>query len=150
MMLQEVRFWPIFCAAIGREDLLRDPRFNPDDVRHQHTTELVEVLRQLFEEKPRAEWGELLNASECIWGPVQTPSEVSNDRQVVANQYVIPVDRPGQETVRVASSPVQFGGKPIEATRPAAEVGEHTEEVLLEAGCSWEDIGRLKAAEVIS
>jgi crotonobetainyl-CoA:carnitine CoA-transferase CaiB-like acyl-CoA transferase len=150
MMLQEPRFWPIFCNAIGREDLLKDSRFNPDGTRHQHTAELVEVLRTMFEEKDRDAWAELLNASECIWAPLQTPSEVPEDRQVVANHYVLPVERPGDETVRVTSSPVQFGGDPIEVHRPACEVGEHTEEVLLEAGYTWEDIARLKTAEAIA
>ncbi len=149
MMLQERRFWPIFCNAIRRADLLRDPRFNPDETRHQNMAELVEVMRAIFEEKPRAEWAELLNASECIWAPVQTPTEVCNDVQVVTNRYVIPVERPGAETVRVASSPVQFGGGTVEVRRPAAEVGEHTEEVLLEFGYTWEDIARLKAVGAI-
>jgi crotonobetainyl-CoA:carnitine CoA-transferase CaiB-like acyl-CoA transferase len=149
MMLQERRFWPIFCNAIRRADLLRDPRFNPDEARYQNMAELVEVMRAMFEEKPRAEWAALLNASECIWGAVQTPTEVCNDAQVVSNRYVIPVERPGAETVRVASSPVQFGGGTVEVRRPAAEVGEHTEEVLLEFGYTWEDIARLKAVGAI-
>jgi crotonobetainyl-CoA:carnitine CoA-transferase CaiB-like acyl-CoA transferase len=149
MMLQEIRFWPIFCQAVQRADLLEDSRFNPDQVRHQHTAELVEVLRAMFETKPRADWAQLLNASECIWAPVQTPSEVSKDPQVVANRYVVSVERPGEEPVRVASSPVQFGGGFVEARRAAAEVGAHTEEVLLEIGYTWDDIATLKEAGAI-
>jgi crotonobetainyl-CoA:carnitine CoA-transferase CaiB-like acyl-CoA transferase len=68
---------------------------------------------------------------------------------VVANRYVMSVERPGEEPVRVASSPVQFGGGFVEARRPAAEIGAHTEEVLLEAGYSWDDIARLKEAGAI-
>jgi crotonobetainyl-CoA:carnitine CoA-transferase CaiB-like acyl-CoA transferase len=149
MMLQETRFWPIFCRAVGREDLLGDARFNPDAVRHQHTAELVETLRAMFAEKPRYDWAEMLNASECIWGPVQTPTEVASDRQVVANHYVVPVNRPGEESVRVCASPVQFGGGFVEARSPAAEAGEHTEEVLLEHGFTWEAIAELKATGAI-
>jgi crotonobetainyl-CoA:carnitine CoA-transferase CaiB-like acyl-CoA transferase len=149
MMLQETRFWPIFCRAVGREDLLRDPRFNPDAVRHQHTAELVGELRAMFEQRPRAAWAEVLNASECIWGPVQTPSEVAGDRQVVANRYVVAAERPGEDPVRVVSSPVQFDNGFVEVRSAAAEVGAHTEEVLLEAGYSWEDIAGLKAAQAI-
>jgi len=149
MMLQEIRFWPIFCQAVQRADLLEDPRFNPDQVRHQHTAELVAVLRAMFETKPRAEWAQLLNASECIWAPVQTPSEVAKDPQVVANRYVVSVEHPGEEPVRVASSPVQFGGGFVEARRPAAEVGAHTEEVLLEVGYTWDDIAGLKEVGAI-
>ncbi len=149
MMLQETRFWPLFCHAVGRQDLLSDTRFNPDEVRHQRTAELVELLRAMFEAKPRDEWAKLLNASECIWGPLQTPSEVPNDAQVVANHYVIPVNRAGEETMRVCSSPVQFGGGHVDASRPACEVGEHTEEVLLEFGYTWEEIAHLKSTAAI-
>jgi crotonobetainyl-CoA:carnitine CoA-transferase CaiB-like acyl-CoA transferase len=149
MMLQETRFWPIFCRAVGRQDLLRDERFNPDETRHRHTAELVELLRSMFETKPRAEWATLLSSSECIWAPVQTPSEVPTDPQVIANHYVIPAERPGEETVRVCSSPVQFGGGHVEVSRPACEAGEHTEEVLLEFGYTWEEIARLKSDAAI-
>jgi crotonobetainyl-CoA:carnitine CoA-transferase CaiB-like acyl-CoA transferase len=149
MMLQERRFWPIFCAAIGREDLLNDPRFTPDSRRHENMAELVTVMESMFEEKSRDEWAALLNPSECIWAPVQTPTEVCRDEQVLSNRYIVPVERPGEETLQVASSPVQFGGGTVEVRRPASEIGEHTEEVLLEFGYTWDDIARFKGSEAI-
>ncbi len=150
MMLQGDRFWPIFCKAISRQDLLEDPRFNPPEQRHRHGSELVEVLKEIFATKDRIEWAEILRASECIWGPVQTPSEVPSDPQVEANQYIMKFEHPSFGPFRVAASPLQFDGQAPEVRRPASDAGVHTEEVLLEAGYTWEDLARMKEEKAIS
>lgn len=150
MMLQQSRFWPIFCKAVGRADWLGDPRFNPDEVRAQSGATLGEELRAMFRAKSRADWAELLNASECIWGPVQTPLEVVEDPQVKANGYLLDVDHPVHGRVRVAASPVQFNSEPPRVRKHAPDCGEDTEAVLLELGCSWEEIGAWKEQGVIS
>ncbi len=128
---------------------MQDERFSVDDVRINHVPELVEVLKEIFKQRTRSEWSEKLNASSCIWGPVQKPSEVPNDPQVIANGYIMDVEREGEDTVRVASSPVQFNSEFMRARRPAPELGAHTEEVLLEVGYDWDDITRLRQAKAI-
>jgi len=150
MMLQAERFWPILAAAIGREDILRDPRFDTPQKRQEQGAELVEVLKQVFAQKPRAAWAEVLNRSEAIWAPVQSPSEIPNDPQVQANGYVQSFEHPVHGAFRVAASPVQFANQPPAVTRPASEAGAHTEEVLLELGYDWEQIGTCKAAGVVN
>jgi crotonobetainyl-CoA:carnitine CoA-transferase CaiB-like acyl-CoA transferase len=150
MMLQHNRFWPIFCKAIGREAWLADARFNPDEVRAKNGAILVEELRAMFKRQPREHWAKLLNASECIWGPMQSPLEVAADEQVVANGYILDIDHPTHGKVRVAASPVQFNGEAPAVRSPAPEVGADTESVLLELGCSWEELGAWKEQGVIS
>jgi crotonobetainyl-CoA:carnitine CoA-transferase CaiB-like acyl-CoA transferase len=150
MMLQHNRFWPIFAKAVRREDLLADPRFNSDETRAQNSQVLLDELRAMFKRQPRAHWAELLDASECIWGPVQSPLEVVEDRQVKANGYIIDVDHPDFGKVRVAASPVQFGNEPPKVRNHAPDVGADTEMVLLEAGLTWEEMGPLKEQGVIS
>ncbi|HYC23207.1 MAG TPA: CoA transferase [Candidatus Bathyarchaeia archaeon] len=150
MMLQHDRYWPIFCKAVRREDWLADPRFNPDPVRAQNQADLVAELKAMFAGQPRGHWAALLNESECIWGPVQSPLEVVEDRQVVANHYILDVERAGAESVRVSASPVQFNGEPPEVRNGAPDVGADTEAVLLEMGCTWEDLAGWKEAGIIS
>jgi crotonobetainyl-CoA:carnitine CoA-transferase CaiB-like acyl-CoA transferase len=150
MMLQSERFWPIFCRAAGCTHILEDARFDTPEKRQAESAALVDLLAELFATRTRPEWAELLNASECIWAPVQTPAEVPHDPQVIANEYVLSFDHPNHGRFRVASSPVQFDSQAPEVRRPAAELGADTEEVLLEIGFSWEEIAGFKEAGAIS
>jgi crotonobetainyl-CoA:carnitine CoA-transferase CaiB-like acyl-CoA transferase len=147
MMLQSERFWPIFARTVGREDLL--VTYPTPEARHAGREALAAEIAALFRTRPRDEWAAVLRASECIWGPLQTPLEIPDDPQVRANGYLM--QAPGAEgPVTVCANPVQFGGEPPTATRAASDAGAHTEEVLLELGCSWEDIGRFKESGVVS
>ena len=104
----------------------------------------------MFAREPRNHWASLLNASECIWGPVQSPLEVVEDPQVVANRYILEAEHPGGAKVRVSSSPVQFNSEPPEVRNAAPDVGADTESVLLDLGCTWEELAQWKEAGVIS
>src|SRR5213593_4814048 len=137
MMLQVGRFWPHFVETIGRPDLLE--RF-PDPAPEQSDA-IREELARHFATRPREDWSARLRASNCIWGPLQTPLELPDDPQVQANGYLLDAG-----SVRLCASPVQFGGAPPTVRWPAQETGAATEEVLQELGCSWEEIARWKDA----
>ncbi len=149
MMLQQDRYWPIFARAVGREDWLADERFSSRERRAENREALHREIGQLFASRPRDHWRDLLNASECIWGPVQSPLEVVEDPQVVANGYVLEADHPEHGKVRVAASPVQFGNEPPRVRSCASEVGADTEAALLEMGFTWEQIAAWKEEGVI-
>jgi crotonobetainyl-CoA:carnitine CoA-transferase CaiB-like acyl-CoA transferase len=146
MMLQNERFWPIFARTVGREDILADRRFDTAEKRQREAAALVELLSAMFASKTRADWAEILNASECIWAPLQSPAEIPADPQVVENGYTLRFDHPTHGPFRVAASPVQFGNQAPEVRRAAVELGADTEQVLLELGYSWEEIAQLKDA----
>ncbi len=150
MMLQFERFWPLFAKTVGREEWLRDPRFDSVEKRKQATPWLVEEIAAHFLTRDRREWEGILRASDCIWAPVQSPLEVPEDPQVAANGYLMDYDDGQGNRTKVCSSPVQFDGEKITVRSRAPEVGEQTEEILLEAGFGWEELGRWKEAGVIS
>jgi crotonobetainyl-CoA:carnitine CoA-transferase CaiB-like acyl-CoA transferase len=147
MMLQAERFWPLFAATVGRPDLLE--RWSTPEARREQAAAIRDELAAHFATRPRAAWEEVLRASECIWGPLQTPLDLPDDPQVQANGFLL--ESPTHDgPVRVCANPVQFGGEPPAVRGPAQDAGAQTEEVLLELGCTWEDIGRWKDAGVIA
>jgi crotonobetainyl-CoA:carnitine CoA-transferase CaiB-like acyl-CoA transferase len=148
MMLQAERFWPHFAETIGRKDLLE--RWPTAEARQGARQEIADELKAHFAARPRAEWAAVLGASDCIWGPLQTPLELADDPQVQANGYLLESPTPDGSTVRVCANPVQFGGAPPAVARGAQDAGAQTEEVLLELGCTWDEIARWKDAGVIA
>ncbi|MFQ5666645.1 MAG: CaiB/BaiF CoA transferase family protein [Candidatus Binatia bacterium] len=149
MMLTPVKHWEEFCKAIEREDLLAEyplMKWADDSTRGQ----LVDILSAHFGTRTRAEWIDRLLQYDTIHAPVQTPSEIRDDPQVIANRYLVDYVHPNHGPFKVACSPVQFDGEPTDVRRVAPEVGQDTEEVLLEFGFSWEDIAALKADKVVS
>ena len=95
------------------------------------------------------EWVERLNAIGMFAALVQDYAEVAADPQVIANGYVHEVEHPGHAPVRMPGIGIAVGGEPVTITHLAPQHGEHTEEVLLQAGYTWEEIAQLSAAGII-
>jgi crotonobetainyl-CoA:carnitine CoA-transferase CaiB-like acyl-CoA transferase len=149
MMLTPMRHWEEFCKAIEREDLLTEfPLMTWID--EQVRFKLVEALGEHFATRTRAEWIERLLQYDTIHAPVQTPTEVRDDPQVIANHYLVDYTHPTHGPFKVACSPVQFNEEPTDVRRVAPDAGQDTEAILLELGMSWDDIGALKERNVIS
>jgi crotonobetainyl-CoA:carnitine CoA-transferase CaiB-like acyl-CoA transferase len=149
MMLTPMRHWEEFCKAIEREELATQyplMKWIEEDTRR----ELVQLLGDHFVTRTRSEWIERLLQYDTIHAPVQTPTEIRDDPQVTANQYLVDYEHPTHGPFKVACSPVQFNGEPTDVRRVAPDVGQDTEDILLKLGLSWEDIGTLKEAKVIS
>jgi crotonobetainyl-CoA:carnitine CoA-transferase CaiB-like acyl-CoA transferase len=134
-----------FCETIDRKDLLQDPRFATGTERLAHARECIELLDEIFASRDLAEWVVMLQGLTTPWTVVQTAAEAAQDPQVVANGLVTKVDG----RYPLVRSPAQFDELRPELER-APQHGEHTEEVLLELGRSWDDIAALKASEAIS
>lgn len=149
-ILQHDRYHPRFCRAIGREDLIEDPRFALHEDRLVHMTELYQILRDAFLTKTLDEWRPILNREQIAWGPEQTFSEVVNDPQARANDFFIPFDHPAHGEMQVAANPLNLSETPATVRLPAPEFSQHTEEILLEAGYTWEDIAQLKEEGIIA
>ncbi len=149
IMLQPDRYWADFCRHLGREDLIEDPRFADARVRFENRGECVDALDETFASRTLDEWRERLETMEGVWAPMQTPREIHDDRQVVANGYLPPVTGHDGKEFRLAGSPVQFEEQALELG-PAPEHGQHTEEVLLDVlGLSWDEIAAHKDSKAI-
>jgi crotonobetainyl-CoA:carnitine CoA-transferase CaiB-like acyl-CoA transferase len=142
--LQADRFWPGFCRAIGREDLLADPRFADIRTRRTYATDLIDILDAVFTTRGRDEWGAAFDREGVIWSPVQTLEEVITDPQAEAAGAFVQVPDGAGGSIRMVASPAAFSGTPTEQRGTAPESGEHTEAILIELGYTWEQIAALK------
>lgn len=147
-MLESDRYWPEVCRAIGKPEWIDDERFEDATARFMNHRECIGLLRGVFAERPLAEWREVLAEVEGVWAVVQTPLEVHDDPQVVANGYLRPVESADATTFSLPANPVQFDEGPPDLTR-APEHGEHTEAVLLELGLGWDEIAAHKESGAI-
>lgn len=148
--LQPDRYWPNVCRALEIEDLQDDPRFNNLIVRSQNAAEMVRIIDERIATKTMAEWVEIFKREEVIFTPVQTATEVTNDPQALANNYFVWYDHPVFGRIKMTGWAWDYSETPCSIRREAPELGQHTEEVLLEMGYNWDDIISLKDREVIS
>ncbi len=148
IMLQADRFWPDFCRHIDRPDLIEDERFAENAKRFENREACVDILDQVFGSRTLEEWKQKLASMEGVWAPLQTPLEIHEDPQVLANGYLQEVQGGDGSTFMLANNPVQFDEKPAELSG-APEHGQHTEEVLLELGLTWDEISRHKESKAI-
>ena len=148
-MLQSSIHWPDFCLAIGRPDLENDPRFDTAETREQNCAELIGILDRVFASRSVADWERCLREHDCIYSRVQTPMEVAADPQALANDFFPEIDHPIGGQMRLVATPVNFSQTPASIRGPAPEIGQHTEEVLLDLGYGWDDIAGLKEQGVI-
>jgi crotonobetainyl-CoA:carnitine CoA-transferase CaiB-like acyl-CoA transferase len=125
-------------------DLPVNPRWANVFVRAQNAVELIALLDAHFASRPLAEWAERFDRAELVWGPVQTISGVVADPQAAALEAFAPIAHRSGDTVRLVRSPIEFSATPAAIRHGGPELGEHTEEVLLEKGYTWEDIASLK------
>ena len=147
--LQPDRYWPNVCRALGMPELENDPRFNSIEARGEHAKELIAIMDKKFATKTREEWFKIFKKEGIIYSPIQSPTEVVNDPQASANEYVTWFDHPVLGRTKVVGFPWDFSQTPASIRREAPEFGQHTEEILLELGYTWDDTTRLKDEKVI-
>jgi crotonobetainyl-CoA:carnitine CoA-transferase CaiB-like acyl-CoA transferase len=138
--LQPNRYWPKVCEALGLSDLEQDPRFATIEARSENARELITLFDERFATRSRDEWIEILSRHGCICTPIQTPLEVAQDPQAIANDYFAYVDHPVHGRTKIVGFPWDFSDTPASFRREAPELGQHTREVLLEIGYSVNEI----------
>jgi crotonobetainyl-CoA:carnitine CoA-transferase CaiB-like acyl-CoA transferase len=132
--------------AIGRADLLTDPRFSDPAKLIANMSQLTEILDEVFGSQPMAYWYEVFNGVHVTFGVVREPQEVINDPQLHANDIVVPLEGAGGKLTSTISSPIQVHGVAKVPARRAPALGEHNEEVLQQLGFSASDIDGLRAS----
>ncbi len=135
--LEAERHLPAVCRALGRPDLLDDPRFATATSIRRHRTEVIAVLDAIISRRPLEEWAECFDREGVWWAPAQSPAEVVGDPQLVENEGFVEVSGgPGGPAVRSVNGPVSFSGVRRRRTTSVPGLGEHTGLVLGEGDSS--------------
>ncbi len=150
-MIQADRYWKDLCNTLGVPELIDDPRFKDIAIRGKNCKALIAIFDRVFATKPRDEWMKLLKAGgDFIYTVVNKISDLPDDPQVIANEYVVDYQHPAMGEMKLVGFPVRFSETPAEPRGHAPELGEHTEMILTEMlGYSWDDVARLKESGVI-
>ena len=134
----EPKFWQAWCGGVGREDLIPHQFDPPGSDAHRE-------VEQVFASRTRDEWRRFASEHDCCLEPVLDLDEAIESELTQAREMVVEVDQPGAENpVRGIGNPVKLSRTPGEVGAPAPSLGEHTDEVLAEAGYSAEEISALK------
>jgi crotonobetainyl-CoA:carnitine CoA-transferase CaiB-like acyl-CoA transferase len=143
LCMDQQRYWPSFCDAVGRPEWKEDARLATHEAREKNAQYCVEAVESLFAERTLAEWKKVLAGQLGPFDPVQKVGELATDPQVIANGYVADVQDETGRTLSLVAPPIQFDGARYE-TRPGPAHGADTDDVLVEAGYDMEEIIRLK------
>jgi crotonobetainyl-CoA:carnitine CoA-transferase CaiB-like acyl-CoA transferase len=140
----EPKFWRAWCEGTGREELIERQFEAPGSAAHA-------AVEAVFRERTRAQWQAFASEHDCCLEPVLGLDEALESELVRAREMVVEIDQPGaQAPVRVLGVPVKLSATPGDHGRlPGPALGEHTAEVLLEAGFSADEVAELQEAGVI-
>ena len=142
--------WEGFLRAIGRESLLRtDERFATFANRSRNIDFVYQTLIHIFEERTTAEWERLLEEADVPMMPMHDLQSVLQDPHLVATNFFQVMEHPTEGTVRSMRTPITWSDTPPGPPRPAPNAGEHTVEILREAGYGDQDIQALVASGAV-
>jgi crotonobetainyl-CoA:carnitine CoA-transferase CaiB-like acyl-CoA transferase len=142
--------WPALAKAIGRPDLLTDPRFADPAKQVANAAQLTAILDETFASQPMARWQEALDQAHITFGVVRSPSDVAKDPQLMANDFVVPLEGAGGHLQYTVSSPIQVHDVTKVPAKRAPELGEHNEEILKQLGFDAQEIDGLRASGAIT
>ena len=135
--------------AAGVPELIEDERFAPIIYTTEIRQELFRLLADGFKAKTTDEWAAILDRIEVRYAPVNDYEQAASDPLVITNKYIVELEDFNGETRRVVGSPIKMSDTPTSPSASAPELGQHTEEILLELGYSWEQIGELRDLQAI-
>jgi crotonobetainyl-CoA:carnitine CoA-transferase CaiB-like acyl-CoA transferase len=143
------RQWARLCEALEQRDLIADARFATNGARVTNRSGLIRILNERFSERRSSEWLPILDAAGIPAGPIRDIREAFESAQAQATGARVPLDHPVLGPVDQVASPISLSETPTEIRVPPPMLGEHSREILSEAGYDAASIDRLAADGVI-
>ena len=135
--------WRRFWNAVGKPDLIEDPRFASLASRNDNIEELYRLAGECLADRTSAEWLSLLGELDIPAAPIAALEDLPNDPHLAAVGFFERAEHPSEGAIVMLGSPVRFGASPARITRLQPKLGEHSAEVLAEAGLGADDIAAL-------
>ena len=139
-----------FCDVAGQPEWAADARFATNAQRVRNRSELVPMLMRAILQRPRAEWLAALEAAKVPCGSINGIDEAINDPQAQARGAIVAMPHPLTPALRLVASPMKLSATPVQYRQAPPLLGQHSDEILAEAGCSAADIAVWRVAGVIS
>ena len=146
-VLNEERQWPALARCLEREDLIADPRFATKPDRHARSVELIKLFDDVFATKTLAEWRKLLDGSGLVFGVVGILDDIPTDRQMLDNEVLVPFEN---DTMLTINSPIWVSGSKKAPPRKPPGIGEHSDEILRDAGYDEASIEKLRSSGAVA
>jgi formyl-CoA transferase len=141
--------WARLCKAIGREDMLEDPRFKGLQKRAENRKQLNAAIDEALQKKTSAEWIETLNTASVPCGPIYNVGQVFSDPQVEHLGVATEVEHAKLGRFKVLAQPARLSRTPGKVVAPTPEIGEHTDEILKELNYDAAEIAKLRQGGIV-
>ena len=145
MLVYNDKQWQAFFNAIGKPELMRDPRFDSLSSRSANIVRVYEWLGHEVSQRTTAEWLALLAGIDIPYVPARTIEELIEDPHLHAVGFFRTYEHPSEGTMVEVGLPSTWSETPLSVRRHAPRLGEHTREVLVEAGVTGDALESLVA-----
>jgi formyl-CoA transferase len=127
--------------------LITDPRFATKPSRHARSLELIKLFDEVFATKELAEWRRILDGNGLVFGVVGILDDIPNDKQMLENEVLVPFEG---DTMLTINSPIWVDGSNKVKPRHPPGIGQHSDEILREAGYDEAAIQKLRASGAVA
>jgi crotonobetainyl-CoA:carnitine CoA-transferase CaiB-like acyl-CoA transferase len=138
--------WKAFFDVIGQQEKFKDPKFSNQEVRSKHYPEAYAFVAAEMKKRTTAEWLEALERADIPVQRMNSVDDIVADPHLAAIGYFRTVEHPTEGRIRSMAVPSEWSESPPQYRRHAPRLGEHTREVLREAGLADQQIDALIAA----